>query len=395
MKNQVNTVSSKLKILFVHEVSYEEKVVFEMHEFPELLALRGHEVIFIDYPEHARHSLFQRRCRQLVMGRAFLNAQIMLYSTPNYLVQPLGRIIAFFCSFRFTLRVISKERPDVIVLYGVPTNGIQTIRAAKKFAIPVVHRAIDVSHLLRPGILSTLVPLIEKYVYKKSDLVLSNNAALAEYITTESGQRACVRVLAPGVKEIDGSDTIVPEPKFDFVFMGTLFRFSGLDWVLQELASNDAFSERTMLVIGAGEAENKLKRLVKQLNLTSRVKFTGRVEFDALHEFVTQGRVGLLPFDESLVARLALPGKVLQYLNFGLPTVSTRLDGLMSFLPQDFGVVYSKPGREFLEVASNLCDSPEKISQMVSKGQKHLVEIANWTDVIQELEDILIKLQIK
>lgn len=388
-------LEKKLKVMFVHEVSYETKVVFEMHEFPELLALRGHEVIFIDYPEHERHQVSKRKSRRLIKGRAFDEAQISLYSIPNYAVQPIGRIIAFFLSFRFMARVISEERPDIIVLYGVPTNGIQTIRAARKLGIPVVHRAIDVSHLLRPGILSKLVPLTERYVYIHSDLVLANNAALAKYISMESGRKDLVHVLAPGVKESKSSLSSSPDQKFDFVFMGTLFRFSGLDWVIEELAVNEDMAARTLLIIGAGEAEDNLKKIVQDLRLGSRVSFTGQIAFESLHSFVTQGRVALLPFDESQVARFALPGKVFQYLNFGLPTVSTRLDGLESLLQQDFGVVYSEPGRKFLEIASNLCENPERISEIVSKGQKRLDEIANWSTVIEKLEEIFSELQSK
>ena len=41
-----------MKILFIHEVNYRAKVVFEMHEFPELLSLAGHEVQGVQW--HAR-----------------------------------------------------------------------------------------------------------------------------------------------------------------------------------------------------------------------------------------------------------------------------------------------------------------------------------------------------
>ena len=41
-----------MRVLFVHEVSFLDKPIFEMHEFPEYLASRGHEVHFVDFLEN-------------------------------------------------------------------------------------------------------------------------------------------------------------------------------------------------------------------------------------------------------------------------------------------------------------------------------------------------------
>jgi hypothetical protein len=41
-----------MKILFVHEVSWFSKVVYEIHDFPELLSLSGNDVSFLEFEEH-------------------------------------------------------------------------------------------------------------------------------------------------------------------------------------------------------------------------------------------------------------------------------------------------------------------------------------------------------
>jgi glycosyltransferase involved in cell wall biosynthesis len=385
----VNSIK-KLKVMFVHEVSYEAKVVFEMHEFPELLALQGHEVLFLDYPEHDHHYFGRKVEEKICQGRAFPQAAIRLKSIPNFWKQPLGRVLAFFIGFPLIKRYVSREKPDIVILYGVPTNGVQTIRAARKLGIPVVHRAIDVSHLLRPGILSKLVPITEKYVFNKSDLVLANNAALAEYISQKCDKHQNIQVLAPGVKQVKKSREDRQQPEFDFVFMGTLFRFSGLAWVIRSLANDAGLEDKTLLIIGAGEAESSLRQLVQQLEITDRVIFTGQVNFASLQHHVMRGRVALLPFDESKIARLALPGKVSQYLTFGLPTVSTRLDGLMSYLPETMGVLYAQPGEDFMKLANSLSYDEPRMTQIVEAGQIRLGEVADWDNVIQKLEEIML-----
>src|SRR5450756_161320 len=64
----------QVNILVVHEVEWSSKVVYEVHEIPELLARRGHRVVFIDYEEsYKRAGCFDvARVRTKVRPRAHL-----------------------------------------------------------------------------------------------------------------------------------------------------------------------------------------------------------------------------------------------------------------------------------------------------------------------------------
>lgn len=70
-----------MKILFVHEVSYRRKVAYEMHDFPELFAMNGHDVSFYDFEER-NHGDPKRTgpFRQIIRGRVHANARLTLYS---------------------------------------------------------------------------------------------------------------------------------------------------------------------------------------------------------------------------------------------------------------------------------------------------------------------------
>jgi len=49
-----------VRLLFVHEVNWRAKVVYEIHDYPELLSFAGHEAVFIDFPEGETCSGFTR-----------------------------------------------------------------------------------------------------------------------------------------------------------------------------------------------------------------------------------------------------------------------------------------------------------------------------------------------
>ena len=73
-----------MNILFVHEVDWSTKVVFDLHSLSELLSIFGHKVFVIDFPGlRIRKSLldfgsFKTEEFKNVAGRAHSNGSITL-----------------------------------------------------------------------------------------------------------------------------------------------------------------------------------------------------------------------------------------------------------------------------------------------------------------------------
>src|SRR5581483_9871042 len=91
-------------------------------------------------------------------------------------------------------------KADVILLYGVPTVGVQTLVAARAFGIPVVFRAIDVSHQLVPNrILVAPTKLLERVIFRSVDLNVVLTPNLKQYILTYGADDSKIRLLPSGV----------------------------------------------------------------------------------------------------------------------------------------------------------------------------------------------------
>ena len=124
-----------------------------MHEFPEMLAIAGHEVHFLEFPEGTGIRSSSLRTRDTtISGRAYPKARINLITPPNLGGGFTDRLMAPITVIPQLRKLISKGGFDVVVLYAVPTSGWQTVRIAKKAGVPVVFRALDVSHLVREGL---------------------------------------------------------------------------------------------------------------------------------------------------------------------------------------------------------------------------------------------------
>jgi hypothetical protein len=160
-----------VKILIVHEVNYLSKIIYEFQILPEVLSILGHDITIIDYNDSWKNEVNGRRINLKTavyetFHRAYERASVTVRRPGMIRVPLVSRVSGALTSGIEVLRTIRRIRPDALLLYGLPTVGVQSIAAARAFNVPVVFRAIDVSHELVPNRL--LVPptkLLERVVF--------------------------------------------------------------------------------------------------------------------------------------------------------------------------------------------------------------------------------------
>jgi glycosyltransferase involved in cell wall biosynthesis len=394
-----------MNILFVHEINWSTKVIYEIHELPELLSINGHDVTLIDFPERVQRQGIRRLIDLKTQirknaHRAYDTGSIEVRTPGRVAISPFDRLLASVTFVPLLLKTIKQKRPDVIVLYGVPTNGWQTIAIAKKKKIPVVFRALDVSHELRKSALSSLIEMAEKYVYRNADAVSANNTALAKYCVDQGATATKINTITPGMdtelfcpRERDQSLAekygLSPDDK-TVMFMGTFFRFSGLDTFLNLFSSYLVNSPTTkVLLIGGGEQEGELRRLVEELNIEKQVIFTGFIDYGLLTDYLLLADVAINVFPSTLVTNCALPSKVLQYLCCGIPTVATPVEGLRSLIPNDHGVCYRDLNNDFVNTIIELLQDKEKLHSLSVTAREVALEKLTWNRNLKQFEDLL------
>ena len=172
--------------------------------------------------------------------------------------------------------------------------------------------------------------------------------------------------------------------------MGTIFRFSGLVELLTELAPALRLDKTIkFLILGYGEDFNRLDQLAITLGLQSQVIMPGRIEYDLLADYLRLGHVALLPFKQELVTHGALPGKVLQYLACGLPTIATPLDGLQSMIPPNKGILYAAGTQEMANMAIVLASTPRDQQALSELGVELMNEHCNWNRQLTKFQMLL------
>jgi glycosyltransferase involved in cell wall biosynthesis len=339
-----------MRIIWCHEVSYLDKPVYEYQDFPERLAGRGHDVEVIDFDESSASQPSSAPVTRTGEGT------VTLSPIAHGNVGILKYIEARWRFRRMLLERLRRGDVDAVFVYSVFINGTTAVRLARRFGVPVVYRVLDAYHRLRPGWLTrTILRLGERYIYRRATRILVTNEKMMGYVSHVAGTDVGARmeVVDHGVdsrhfaqrspdEELRSRHGLHPGD-FVAVFLGTTYGFSGLCNLIQRFpAAREACPSLKLMIVGAGEQDAAISRLVHELGLEGLVIQTGMVSYQDVPRYLSLARLALNPFEINDITRDIIPIKILQYQAAALPTLSTPLPDLLQKHPAgESGVVYS------------------------------------------------------
>lgn len=338
-----------MNILIIHEINWVTKVVYELQVLSELLSLRGHNVYAIDYEYGNLHTKYR------TVARAYERASVNLISPPSVKVPMLSRLSAFFSHYYAIEKTIRDKKIDMIILYSVPTNGLQTLYLAHKYRVPVIFRSIDVLHkLVSNPLLSRITYLLEKKIYHEVDLILTICPELSKYVVSMGANSNRVKVLPLGVDMNEykpDADNVELRRKWGLsktdkviMFVGTLPRFSGLDRYLHQFRMIvRAVPEAKLVIVGDGIQRQELAKIVLELGLSKNVVFTGLQPYETMPQYINMSDICVNTFGVNGATTSIFPTKMIQYLACGKPVIAYPLLGIKSMIDgEEQGVVYAK-----------------------------------------------------
>lgn len=388
-----------MNILIIHEVDWIKKITFEPHHLAELFSLKGNNVFVIDCREPNIKNLLDGIHTKIIYSysRVYDGASLTIIRPPSLLIKGLNRLSYFLFCKQVIKKIIKEKKIDIILLYGVATNGIQTIHAAQNYDIPVIFRELDVAHgLIKIPIIRYLAKRCEKYVLRNSNLVLPTTHDLGRYVIDMGTKKENVETFNLGVNlELFrplGKDPALLE-KFRMtkddkivVFMGTLYDFSGLDEIILNFnVLQKSINNVKLLIVGGGPIQTRLQNLIKDKNLENDIKITGFISQDEIPNYLALADLCINPFEINFVTDSILPTKILEYMSCSKPVVSTALRGTVELLPnENYGIVYSSK-TNFLKTIIELLLDEQKMKKLGKNGLQYVQLNHDWNKLTENL----------
>jgi glycosyltransferase involved in cell wall biosynthesis len=394
-----------VKILIVHEVNYLSKIIYEFQILPEILSILGHEITIVDFNDSWRsESNGQRFALKTAIHRnihrAYPQAAVTVHRPGMVRFPIVSRLSGAVTAPIEIVRIMRHHKPDVVLLYGLPTIGVQTILAGRLFKIPVVFRAIDVSHQLVPN--APLVPIakvLEKIVFNSVAMNIALTPHLKQYISSYGVPESRIRLLcsgvdaelfSPGERDAEALARWGIGPRDRVVlFMGTIYKFSGLDRVIEDLpALLDRHPTAKLLIVGVGEDEQRLQALARSRRVAANIVFTGLQPYAALPALIRSADVCINPFELNGITENILPTKLFQYMTCAKPVLATKLPGTLVFLPgEDQGIVYATLADFTMKLSDLLSDKNKR--EVLGRRALQTAKEYDWRSIAQTLANWL------
>jgi len=316
-----------MNILIIHEIDWVKKVPFEPQHLSELFSIKGHDVFVIDCAEPNTSEIREALSTRIIKNyhQLYDDASITLIRPCSVLIKGLNRLTHFLSCKQIIKKVIVENNIDLILLYGVATNGIQCIQLSKELKIPLVFRALDVAHkLVKVPILANIVKNYEKKVISNANLVLATTPHLVKYTEDMGANPKHTKYFPLGInplhfKPMEKDPSLIQKLGLDkndriILFMGTLYSFSGLDYILKTFhILQNKIKQIKLLIVGAGPEFENLKSLCTNLNLDDHVIFTGFIKQNEIPKYFALADICVNPFEINSITDRILPTKILEY----------------------------------------------------------------------------------
>jgi glycosyltransferase involved in cell wall biosynthesis len=388
-----------MNILIIHEIDWLKKVIYEPHHLAELFSMKGHNVFVIDCREPDAKSLIDGFHTSTItnFNRVYKNASITLFRLPSLLIKGLNRATYFLACQNIIKKIVQENKIDIIWLYGLASNGMQSVKVAKEFNLPIIQRQLDVSHeLVRIPLLKQLTRKCEKFVTSNVSKVLCGARPLIDYTIEMGAKEENVeyfplgfdpQTFKPMAKDqhlahklgISDNDKVI-------LFVGTIYEFSGLENIIQNFETiKSKVKEIKFLIVGGGLDFEKIKSLVNKKKLQSDVILTNFKPQHEIPKFISLADVCINSFEINKITDRIIPIKILEYLACGKPVLSTPLKGTIDLLPkEDFGIIYSQYD-SFVENLSELLTNTEKLEELGNKGLDYVIKNHDWNILADSL----------
>ncbi|HYT65956.1 MAG TPA: glycosyltransferase family 4 protein [Vicinamibacterales bacterium] len=174
------------------------------------------------------------------------------------------------------------------------------------------------------------------------------------------------------------------------VYHGSLTRLYGVHVLIEALAKLELDEPVELAVIGGGDEQPRLERLVTELSLEDRVRFSkGFRPIDEALEKVAAADVGVVPLVSLPINRFALPSKLLEYVALRIPVVCGRAETIAAHFSEQ-EIAFFTPGNadELARVLVTVISDPAGSRERAQRAAQRY-EAYRWSTNRERFLDVL------
>jgi len=301
----------------------------------------GYEPFIVTSPKHEDSWPGPRASKETINDFVYYRS-----GRVRHLPVPIARELwLMYVLYKRILEIAGKEKPDILHAHSPVLNAIPAIWVARKFGLPIVYEirafwedaAVDHGTYAEGSWKYRLTRFIETRVCSKVDHV----SILCNGLKTDLIRRRIpAEKITPVFNGVDIDDFKPCSADPDYLrewkltgkevigFIGSFFRYEGLDLLVKSFArvAKD-HPDAVLLLVGEGEMESELARLITELDLDSRVVMPGRIPHERVPGVYALIDVLAYPRYSMRLTELVTPLKPLEAMAMGKALVASDVGG--------------------------------------------------------------------
>ena len=227
---------------------------------------------------------------------------------------------------------------------------------------------------------------LERRTFRTADRITSTNESYKAVAVRRGGRRpghVTVVRSGPDTQQMRPIYPQHPRPAENIMlaYLGIMGPQDGVDQVLlvmDELVHKRGRANVTATLLGFGDCLEDLKAQCSQLGLDDHITFTGRVDRVAIAEHLSAADIGLCPDLKTPLNDVSTMNKTMEYMAYGLPSVSfdlveTRVSGGDSLLYVPSGDISG-----FADAVEKLIDDPSLRRELGRRGRERVATTLDW-----------------
>lgn len=331
------------------------------------------------------------------------------YFSPNSLYWalsvPLMRRRAIQLMREYNIDVVLSDNPPYLI-------GTASVRAAKKYGIPMV---INVHDVWGAGHYSNLQyqigAALERYCVRHVQNFVTVSPGLQTILANQFHlPEECIGI-SPNAIDLDRFENVEQkknkvieqyptlELKADgkyIIFVGIMRQWAGVQFLIQAFAKiSRRFPDYKLLLVGGGGDKSFFEKMCRDLDISERVVFTDSMPYEEIPGFIALAKIACAPFPSSKVTdqkQLMSPLKVLEYMAAGQAVVASRVGGMENYIKEnETGILFTPENvPEFAEKLSELIENPTLVNRLGENARSFVQdEKYGWLSSARTVETVL------
>lgn len=305
------------------------------YDFAKELVKRGHAVTIVASSFHYSKytEMKEHQDNQTYILETIDNIDFIWLKTPPYKGNGVGRVKSMISYMSQSIRLLPRldlAKPDIIIGSSVHLFAVYSAhKLSKTYDVPFVMEVRDLwpQTLIDMGISKwhpfvILLGVLEKYLYKKADKIITNLPFAYQYIQTKGIDTDKITWISNGVD----LDNIIYKPKqktkqFVVSYTGSIGIANNLDTLLDVAKKFDKQNDIVFNIVGAGPLKNTLLKRIENENIKNTT-INAAVPKSQVHGILTKSDILYVGLKDSPLYKYGMSmNKVFDYMGTGRPIV--------------------------------------------------------------------------